>query len=122
MSDLLYCRVLTGNKDMEPELVCIDSNGKASGLGVLKDGFMFKVNLEISRRLLSGSNQFLRSLAKHLPPFEITIGQNGRIWIKCETAKQTIYLYEIILNYSNVNSEDTDSFVDNLVKSNKFLE
>ncbi len=35
---------------MEPELVCIDSSGKANGLGVLKDGFMFKVNLELARR------------------------------------------------------------------------
>jgi hypothetical protein len=35
---------------MEPELVCIDSVGKASGLGVLKDGFMLKVSLEMARR------------------------------------------------------------------------
>jgi len=35
---------------MEPELVCIDSSGKANGLGLLKDGFLFKVNIEVSRR------------------------------------------------------------------------
>lgn len=35
---------------MEPELVCIDANGKANGLGVLKEGFMFKINLESARR------------------------------------------------------------------------
>lgn len=35
---------------MEPELVCIDASGKANGLGVLKDGFMFKVSLELGRR------------------------------------------------------------------------
>lgn len=50
IGDLLYCRVLTGNKDMEPELVCIDASGKANGLGVLKEGFMFSVNLELARR------------------------------------------------------------------------
>ena len=50
IGDLLYCRILTGNKDMEPELVCIDGSGKANGLGVLKEGFMFKINLELGRR------------------------------------------------------------------------
>ena len=35
---------------MEPELVCIDANGKANGLGLLKDGFLFKTNLELARR------------------------------------------------------------------------
>jgi len=35
---------------MEPELVCIDGSGKANGLGVLKEGFMFKINLELGRR------------------------------------------------------------------------
>ena len=49
IGDLLYCRVLTGNKDMEPELVCIDGSGKANGLGVLKEGFMFKINLELGK-------------------------------------------------------------------------
>jgi len=42
--------VLTGNKDMEPELVCIDANGKSSGLGLLRDGFMIKTNIELCRR------------------------------------------------------------------------
>lgn len=50
IGELIYARLLTGNKDMEPELVCIDANGKASGLGVLKEGFLFKCNLEFSRR------------------------------------------------------------------------
>ena len=50
IGDLIYGRVLTGNKDMEPELVCIDGSGKANGLGVLKEGFMFKINLELGRR------------------------------------------------------------------------
>ncbi|CAF0710928.1 unnamed protein product [Brachionus calyciflorus] len=116
IGDLLYCRVLTGNKDMEPELVCIDAAGKASGLGVLKDGFMFKINLELARRLLSGSNQFLRELSKNIPPFEITIGMNGRIWIKTSSCKQTIFLFQAINQYSNVSESDTENFIKNLLK------
>ena len=61
MNELLFCRVLTGSKDIEPELVCIDANGKSSGLGVLKDGFMFKCNIELTRRftILKQINIFL---------------------------------------------------------------
>ena len=94
---------------MEPELVCIDSAGKASGLGVLKDGFMFKVNLELSRRLLSNSNQLLRSLGKQLAPFEITVGMNGRVWLKATTSKQVILLVDIIKAYANVVATDDES-------------
>lgn len=122
ISDLLYCRVLTGNKDMEPELVCIDSSGKASGLGVLKDGFMFKVNLELARRLLSSSNQFLRQLSKHILPFEITIGMNGRVWLKTTNCKQTLFLVDAINQYANVNDAETESFIQDLVKNNTLLE
>lgn len=117
IGDLLYCRVLTGNKDMEPELVCIDSTGKANGLGVLKDGFMFKVNLDLARKLLSGSNQFLRLLSKNIPPFEITIGMNGRIWIKTNTCKQTIFLVDAINQYVNLSDDDIESFIKNLLKN-----
>lgn len=122
IGDLIYCRVLTGNKDMEPELVCIDANGKANGLGVLKDGFMFKVDLELARRLLAGSNQFLRQLSKHVPPFEITIGLNGRIWLKTNSCKQTVFLVDAINQYAQISESETENFIKNLLKSDQYLE
>ncbi len=107
---------------MEPELVCIDSAGKASGLGVLKDGFMFKVNLELSRRLLYTSNQLLRSLGKQLPPFEITVGMNGRIWVKSATSKQTILLVDIVKEYANIpNDESTAQFVTDFLANHPLM-
>lgn len=118
IGDLVYCRVLTGNKDMEPELVCIDSTGKANGLGVLKDGFMFKVNLELARRLLSSTNQFLRLFSKQVAPFEITIGINGRIWVKTNECKQTIFLVDAINRYGDISESKTEEFVDSLFKEN----
>ena len=123
MGDLVYCRVLTGSKDMEPELVCIDSSGKASGLGVLKDGFMFKVSLELGRRLLSNSNQFLKKISKNLPPFELTIGMNGRVWVKATTIKQTIFLVDAIDKYANVSDSQVDGFIEDLLKNyDQYLE
>lgn len=114
ISDLLYCRVLTGNKDMEPELVCIDANGKSNGLGLLKEGFMFKTNLELARRLSSASNEFLKKLSKICPPFEIAVGMNGRIWIKSDRIKDTIFIHESINKYSQIKEQDYQNFIDKL--------
>jgi exosome complex component RRP40 len=119
---LVYSRILSGGKDMEPELVCIDANGKSSGLGVLKDGFMFKVPLQMCRRLLSSSNQFLKQISKLVPPFETAIGLNGRIWIKSNSTKQTILLVNAIKQYTSVCDEQTTEFVENLFKTTDLME
>ena len=52
IGDLLYCKFLVANKDMEPELVCIDSLGRSSGLGVIgrDGGLLFHTNLSLIRK------------------------------------------------------------------------
>ena len=45
---------MTASRDTEAELVCVDSYGKKSGMGVLGDGgFMFTVPLNLIRKLLN---------------------------------------------------------------------
>ncbi len=126
---------------MEPELVCIDSSGKANGLGLLKDGFLFKVNIEVSRRyfnffwlklltfnnwviyiydlkrLLSGTNSFLKQLSKISPPFEIAVGLNGRVWLKTDKCNQTLFIVDAIKGYSNVRDSETETYIGNLSKN-----
>lgn len=46
----MYCRLSIANKDMEAELVCTDLNGKANGMGPLKDGFLFTHSLGLARK------------------------------------------------------------------------
>lgn len=46
-----------------------------------------------------------------MPPYEITIGMNGRIWIKTSSVKDTIFLYESIKNYSYVDEEQTETYI-----------
>ena len=43
---------MVANKDMEPELVCIDSHGRSSGLGVIgrDGGFMFQTSINLIRK------------------------------------------------------------------------
>jgi len=50
VGDLIYARLLVANKDVEPELVCIDSNGKSSGYGVLRGGFMIHTSASLARK------------------------------------------------------------------------
>ena len=50
VGDLVYGRLLVANKDMEPELVCIDSNSRSSGYGVLRGGFMIHTSTSLARK------------------------------------------------------------------------
>ncbi|CAG8524729.1 5403_t:CDS:2 [Ambispora leptoticha] len=93
---LLYCRVSLANKDMEPELECVNpANGRAGGFGELKDGQLVKCSLGLARRLLETETPILKHLAENFT-FETAIGLNGRIWIKADTIKNTIRIINAI--------------------------
>ena len=50
----LIFQLMTASRDTEAELVCVDSYGKKSGMGVLSGGgFMFTVPLNLIRKLLN---------------------------------------------------------------------
>uniref|UniRef100_A0A8C3CNP9 Exosome complex component RRP40 n=1 Tax=Cairina moschata TaxID=8855 RepID=A0A8C3CNP9_CAIMO len=96
VGDLIYGQFLVANKDMEPEMVCIDSSGKASGMGVIgQDGFLFKVSLGLIRKLLAPKCEIIQELSQ-LYPFELVLGMNGRIWVKAKTVQQTLIIVNIL--------------------------
>ncbi|XP_013416480.1 exosome complex component RRP40 [Lingula anatina] len=96
IGDLVFGRLLVSNKDMEPELVCISSNGRSNGMGVIRDGgFMFTVPLNLIRKLLSSDCNLLKTLGHHLP-FEVAIGMNGRVWVKGRSVRETIAISNAI--------------------------
>lgn len=88
VGDVIYAKLLNAHKEMEPELVCVDQYFKAKRLGILPDdGFLFNVNLNFAYSLLNVENPILRTLGKRMP-YEIAIGVNGKIWVKCKESKQ----------------------------------
>ncbi|NXO56230.1 EXOS3 protein, partial [Aramus guarauna] len=96
VGDLIYGQFLVANKDMEPEMVCIDSNGKSSGMGIIgQDGFLFKVSLGLIRKLLAPKCEIIQELSQ-LYPFELVLGMNGRIWVKAKTVQQTLIIVNIL--------------------------
>ncbi|XP_077331398.1 exosome complex component RRP40 [Lithobates pipiens] len=96
VGDVVYGQFIVANKDMEPELACIDGSGKANGKGVIgQDGFMFKVTLGLVRKLLTPQNDIVQELMNAFP-FEMVIGMNGRIWIKAKTTQQTLIVANLL--------------------------
>jgi hypothetical protein len=50
--DAVYCRVVSADPDLEPELSCMVPGGTSNGLGELKgDGVVFDVSLGEAREL-----------------------------------------------------------------------
>ena len=48
---MIYARLQVANKDMEPELVCLDGTGRSNGYGVIRGGgFMITCSLHHIRR------------------------------------------------------------------------
>ncbi|KAL8708114.1 MAG: hypothetical protein Q9220_006968 [cf. Caloplaca sp. 1 TL-2023] len=93
---LIYARVLSASKHLDPEIVCYNpSTGKSEGMGELKGGMVFDISLGMARRLLlskqadEGKLVVLEELAEHLS-FEIAVGRNGRVWVKATSIQGTI--------------------------------
>lgn len=97
IGDVVYAKLLVASKDMEPELVCVDSHGKENELGVLSsDGMMFTCSLSLVRKLLNPECPLFRLLGRN-QAYEIAAGMNGRVWIKAQTIKEMIAVANAIL-------------------------
>ena len=93
--DVIYGR-LKIDGECQPQIVCVNEDGKADGMGVLNDdGYLFDLSVDIANDLI-GQDNLLKDLGNEIP-YEIAIGANGRIWIKAKTTRQMIALRNILL-------------------------
>lgn len=95
VGDVIYAKLSTAGRDMEPELVCVDSHGKAGKLGKLEDGFLITCSLNLIRKLLSVNCPLLQALGQKWP-YECAFGMNGKVWIKARSVKETIAIANAI--------------------------
>lgn len=106
VGDVVYARLLSANKEMEPELVCIDSYFKAGRMGVLSnEGFVFNINLESAQSLLNYENPLLRTLGKKTP-YEIAVGVNGKVWINAKNTKDVFTILTALQSAQNKSVND----------------
>uniref|UniRef100_F6Q542 Exosome complex component RRP40 n=1 Tax=Monodelphis domestica TaxID=13616 RepID=F6Q542_MONDO len=117
VGDLIYGQFVVANKDMEPEMVCIDSNGRANGMGVIgQDGLLFKVTLGLIRKLLAPDCEIIQEIGK-LYPLEIVFGMNGRIWVKARTIQQTLILANVLEACEHMTTEQRKQIFSRLSES-----
>lgn len=97
VGDVVFAKLLVASKDMEPELVCVDSQGKENELGVLgSDGMVFACSLSLVRKLLSPECPLFKLLGRN-QAYEVAAGMNGKIWIKARSVQETIAVANAIL-------------------------
>ncbi|XP_059203014.1 exosome complex component RRP40-like [Centropristis striata] len=96
VGDLVFSQFVVANQDMEPELVCVDSCGRANGMGVFGGGgLVFSVSLGLVRRLLAPHSELLSDL-QQLFPCELVVGMNGRLWVKSSRVQQTLIIANLL--------------------------
>lgn len=117
IGDLVYARVLTASKELEAEVECMDSStGQDSGFGLLEDGICLDVPLSFCRKLLFDDHfPLLRSLSKFCK-FEIAIGVNGKVWLKCDEIKNTLACYRSVLQCSKSPVKEYNQIIKNQFK------
>ncbi|XP_077588678.1 exosome complex component RRP40 [Stigmatopora nigra] len=102
VGDLLFAQLLVANKDMEAELVCVDSAGRANGMGVFgAGGLLFRVSLGLVRRLLAPQSD-IRAELEQLFPCEMVVGMNGRVWVKSSSNQRTLILANLLESCENM--------------------
>jgi len=106
IGDLVFAKLLIASIDMEPELVCVNSFGESSGLGLLSsNGFMFTVPLHHIRKILNPQCTLMKNLGKGIS-LEVAIGMNGRIWVKAKTMKQTVTVARVICLSEHLDNDE----------------
>lgn len=93
--DVIYGR-LKIDGECQPQITCINDDGKADGMGVLhENGYLFSIPTDTAKDLIHHDN-LLQELGNEIP-YEIAIGANGRVWIKAATTRTMIALRKVIL-------------------------
>ena len=118
VGDIIYSKLLVASKDMESELVCVDSFGKKGKLGVLNpNGILFSTSLSLVRKILKPDCPLLSLLSEELK-YELAIGLNGKIWIKSKNSvEDTIAIANAILAAEYTAPSEYQNLCNSVLKS-----
>ncbi|XP_012272507.1 exosome complex component RRP40 [Orussus abietinus] len=112
--DVVYAKLLVASKDMEPELICVDSHGKKGKLGILSpDGMLFTCSINLVRKILNPECPLINMLSKR-KVCELAIGVNGKVWIKSRSVQDTIGIANAILATEYTSTENMKAIFDEL--------
>jgi len=94
---LVYARVVSASRDMDPELSCAAPDGvgakdwvtKEAIFGELSGGLNFECAPSICAALQCDGCAVLEALGE-LAPFELAVGANGRVWLNAEASAMVV--------------------------------
>lgn len=114
VGDVVFAKLLVASKEMEAELVCVDSHGKKGRLGIMPEGgFIFACSLNLVRKILHPSCSLLKVLGKELS-YEVVVGMNGKIWVKTNSTRETIAICNAILSIEHLELHEIDMLTEEL--------
>lgn len=121
IGDLIYCRVSLAHKDLDTELTCISNSTSkkdwSSGetvYGPLSEGLLVRVSLNVARKMLHPESTLLKALGRRLV-FEVAIGINGAVWLRCDDVVHSILIRNAILNCEALGDNQVDAMVEHLL-------
>ena len=119
ITQLVYARVATANKDIEPEIECVDpSSGKSAGYGELKGGLLVDgLSLQWCRRLMrqdSGSKGVLAEIGVYVG-FQCAVGMNGRVWVDAGDIGKTILVTRVIKEAEGMSEDEVRKLIRELI-------
>lgn len=123
---VIYCRVEKTVRDLDTEFTCKAPSGIpikdwASGeafFGELKGGYLFKVSLRLSEKLLQPNCIVLECLAKQLA-FEIAVGMNGVVWIDAKKPIEIVLISNSIKQTEKMRDSEVPDFIGKILKLSK---
>lgn len=115
VGDVVFARVITANRDMDPVLSCMDAAGKSAGFGQLKNGLLVTCNTAFARSLLGSPPHPVLPLLGGALQFEVAIGMNGRIWIHSASSATTIFIANALLQAEFETKEQTESRLERML-------
>lgn len=108
--DLVYARVSLVEEYMDTELECFDATtGKEGGFGLLQGGYCVDVRLGFARWLLFNKENALLEKLSSVCQFEIAIGLNGKVWVKCDDTRLTISCAKVISSCQKLPPSEFDN-------------
>merc|ERR1711879_443751 len=118
---LVYARVEAAHPDLDTELSCVEPDTKKSWntgevlLGELKGGLSFEIALSAAQRLLSTDCFILDRLGKDFA-YEICVGQNGRVHLQAQTARESVLLLQAIRRSFGMTNVQIEAMVGKMVQ------
>ncbi len=108
---LVYARVESAPRDVEPTLSCVDAAGKSAGMGPLLGGLPFSVSTGAARALLARPPCAALATLGAAASFELAVGVNGRCWVSAPDVGTTILVAQALTQAATLPPAHASSMV-----------